>query len=426
MQQLIRRLHGSAFIRHNAVFFIGSLSVGALNYLYYPVLGRLMVPGSFGEVQVLASMLLQITIFLNVLGLITVNIVANYDNVQKRNRIIMELERLALAISAVLLLATVLGGMTLKHFFRFDSPIPFAILMLAIIATVPLTFRNAYLRGTQHFGLVSIVTIVGSAADLVLAALFVVFGWGTTGVMAALVIGQLIAFALAAISARKNGFSESLRSSLLRLPDIHLILPELKYALLVLVASLSITGMYSLDTIVVKHYFDAHTAGLYAGISTIARIIFFLTASVVQVLIPAVKLHQPIEKNQKVLLKSFGLLIIIGGVALAMFTFLPHLVISILMGRTFLPFADLLPRLGLVVFVISVLNLLIMYHLALRHYWVAPIIIIGVLLTLELIQSHHANIQAIINNLLIGSMSILLLLGIWIGVGKLKSSVSSA
>ncbi len=88
MRQLVRTLRESTFVRHNAIFFAGSLSIGLLNYLYYPVIGRLLHPNSFGEVQVLFSLFAQISIFFGILGLITINITANTADAAKRNRLI--------------------------------------------------------------------------------------------------------------------------------------------------------------------------------------------------------------------------------------------------------------------------------------------------------------------------------------------------
>lgn len=408
-------------MRHNAVFFVGSLAVGALNYLYYPVLGRLLAPSSFGEVQTLFSLFAQIVIFLNVLGLVAINIVANYDDSVRGRRIILELEKLAIILSLAVLAAAALAGHALETFFHFGSAMPFAILALAIMVSVPLTFRSAFLRAKQKFGLAALAGIIGAAGDLVFSVILVLGGTGTTGAISGLVLAQVVAFVVAAVYAHRHGFIEHVRNSLVRLPDLRLILPELKYALLVLIGSLAITLLYSMDIIVVKHYFDARTAGLYAGISTVGRIIFFLTASIAQVLMPAIKLTSTPAQNRQVLLKSFVLLLVIGGTAWLVFALAPRLVIRLLMGGKYLPYASLLPRLSLVLLAVSFLNLFITYHMALRHYTLAMIVIIGFSATLGLVYFYHDSLVAVINSLLLGVSSLLVLLGGWTVVSKAKN-----
>lgn len=415
----------SRFLRHNAIFFVGTLAMGFLNYLYYPVMGRMLPPGSFGEVQTLFSLFAQVNIFLSVLGLLTVNVVANYSDNRTRDRMILELEKLAVLISCAVLVATAVGASFLQDFFHFDSAWPFVFLAMAVTVTVPLTFRNAFLRGKQRFGLVSLAFILAAGGDLVLSVVLVLGGWGTPGAAFALVLAQFLGFLYAAYNAKKYGFSEPIRRIFTK-PNLRFVLPELKYALLVLTGSLTITGLYSVDIVAIKHFFDAHTAGLYAGISTIGRIIFFLTASIAQVLMPSIKLSLTAKENQQTLLKSFALLMGIGGSALLAFSLLPELFIKVLMGATYLPYADLLPRLSLALFTISILNLFIMYHMALRRYMVIPITLGGLTATGALLAMHHATLQAVIDSLLGGSAALLLFLGLWLGSKKLKYARAQA
>jgi O-antigen/teichoic acid export membrane protein len=390
--------------------------MGLLNYLYYPVLGRLLQPSGFGETQTLVSLFLQISILLSVLGLLTVNIVTNYTESKQRDRIILELEKLALLGSGVLLVLTVLFDRFLQSFFQFDDYLPFIMLGLAIVVTVPFTFRSAYLRGKQYFGLASLAGILGAGAKLVFSVVLVLMGFGTTGAIAGIVLAQFVSFIYAAVYAKRHGFSESLRTQFIRLPDMRLILPELKYALLILVGSLTVTGLYSIDIVVVKHFFDARTAGLYAGIAAVARIIFFLTASITQVLMPAVRLQQPPRQNSQVLGRSLLLLVAIGGPTLLIFWMAPRFVIGHLMGSKYLAFADLLPRLSLAVFIISVLNLFITYHMALRRYGLVPVVISGAVASFWFLATNHATLLAVVNSLLYSSLTLTALLGAWVGV----------
>lgn len=412
---IIAHLRQNTFLKHNAIYFIGSLVTGILNYLYYPVLARLMQPVAFGEVQTLVSVFLQITTFLTVLGLLAVNIIANYDNTAEGNRVVMELERLALFVSVGLLLVTILAGSWLQRYFHFTSSAPFAILILTLIITVPFTFRSAYLRARQLFGLYSYANAGSSAIKLVASALLVALGFGTGGAIFGIALSQVVAFVYVAHYARRHGFTESLRQHSWRRLETRLIKPELKYALLVLACSLTVTLLYSIDIVIVKHYFDAHTAGLYASIATVSRILFFLTASVSQVLMPAVRLKNASRENSRILLKSLILLVATGGFALIVFYLAPRFVVGLLMGSTYLAHAELLPRLSLAIFVVSIVNLLLTYYMALRRYAVGLIALFGALLTLGLMYTSHQSLDLVINGLLQGSITLLVCLLAWMG-----------
>ena len=424
MHKIVHTIRSSTFLKHNAIFFFGALAAGALNYIFYPIMARVLPTGSFGEVQALFSLFAQINIFLSVLGLLTVNIVVNTAEAKRRDQIIVELEKLALIIGLVLMVVSLFAGGALKQFFHFDSAWPFVWLMLAVLVSVPLMFRGAYLRGRQAFGLVAVIGVVAAASDLVLSVLFVLLHWRTTGVMVGLALAQFLTFVYAAWLARRSGFGGWARDALFRLPDRRMIAPELRYAFVVLVCSLTITGMYSIDTIVVKHWFDAQTAGLYAGIATVGRIIFFVTGSIPQVLLSSVRMHQPARHNQQALAKSLILLAGIGGGVLLAFTFAPRAIVNLLMGERFLVYADLLPRLGLAVFLVSVINMFVLYHLALRRYGVAVIAACSAVAAVGFMAANHQTPYAVVDDLLYACAVFGGLLGLWALRSKTRPSLS--
>lgn len=420
---LLQHVKTSEFIRHNAIYFVGSLTIGALNYLYYPVVGRLLQPSAFGEVQTLVSLFLQIGIFMTVLGLLTINIITNYQDSERRNRVIAELEKLSLLIGAFFLAAAVLGRSWLQEYFQFQSAWPFVVLALAIVVTIPYAFRSGYLVGKKLFGLNAWAGISGAGTKLVFSFILVAVGLGTTGALGGILLAQALMFAVTGYFALRHEFGESFQVSM-RLPDMQLIRPELKYACLVLLGSLAITIMYSIDIVVVKHYFDAHTAGLYAGVATAARVLFFLTASVAQVLMPSIKLSESPAKNRQVLKRSFGLVTLIGGATLAIFYMAPEFIVSVLMGSTYSVHASLLPRLSLAVFVISLLNLLMAYCLALRRYGAGVVAILGVVLTYGLMLAHHQSLEAVVSSLLYGSLAVGVAFALWLVLAENKSSLT--
>src|SRR5689334_4139694 len=119
MKRLFLQIRSSEFLRHNAIFFAGSVAIGVLNYIYYPLLGRLLEPTAFGEVQTLVSLFLQLAIFLTVLGNLTVNIVTNHADEPIARRTMLELEKLALLISLVGFGVAVIAAPLLQRFFNF-------------------------------------------------------------------------------------------------------------------------------------------------------------------------------------------------------------------------------------------------------------------------------------------------------------------
>lgn len=396
------------------------MATGALNYLYYPVLGRFMSPSAFGEVQVLVSLFLQLTIFLTVLSMLTVNIVANYRDKKTRDQILYEIEKLALVVGVVLLGVVAIISPFLQTFFQFDSSLPFTALALAFVAGIPLTSRSAYLRGQQAFGKTSVVNCLAAGGKIFASLALVVLGFGTLGAILGIVGAQLFAGGWAAYQARRLGLLKR-DAPWHQLPRLQVISGELRYAGLVLITSLAITLHYSIDIIAVKHYFDAHTAGLYAGIATVGRILFFLTASIAQVMLPAVKLANKPSQNQAVLWRSLLLLGLVSLPVLFVFWFWPQPVVHLLMGQNYNELAALLPDLSLAIVIIAALNLFMNYYVALRTYNMLMFAIIDAVVASSWVVWHHDTPLAVVESLLYSSATMIGLLGVWVIRNTIKT-----
>jgi O-antigen/teichoic acid export membrane protein len=415
-------LRQSSFLKHNAIFFFGSIAVGALNYLYYPVLGRLLPPAAFGEIQVLVSLFLQFTIFLNVLTLITVNIAVNYKDSEKAHRMIFELEKLASYFALALLLVSIIGGEFLRSTLKFDSMLPFVALALAMTASIPLTFRSAYARGQKKFGIASISQLLGAGIKIIFSAMLVVLGLGVTGAIFGIVVAQLIAFLYAARWAARLGFRRPSDTNYTTLPNIKLVIPELKYAALAFVGLLTITLMMSIDVIAAKYYFDARTAGLYAGIATVARIVFFLAAPIAQVLMPMVKIDKSPQENRALLLRSLALTIGVCGSFVVACVVAPEFIVKILMGVDYITYAHILPPLAFSICIISIINLICMYYLSLRRKMVMVVGIIGFAATLSFMVMWHSSLQALVYSMLSASILTLSATGTYVLVNLKRGS----
>jgi O-antigen/teichoic acid export membrane protein len=412
--KLSKILKRNSFLRHNIVFFLGSVVVGVLNYAYYPVLGRMMSPGSFGEIQVLVSLFLQFTIFLNVLGMITVNITTNYSNTQKAHRIIFELEKLAAYGALAIVAVTIFAGDFLRAQLQFDSSMPFFALALALLVSIPLTFRTSFIRGKKAFGIASLSQLIGAFIKVAFSALLVALGLGVTGAMFGIVAAQIAAFLYAARWAARLGFDRPADTHYGTLPNLKVVASEIKYAGVVFVGLLSITLLMSIDVIVVKYFFDAHTAGLYAGIAAVARIVFFFAVPLSQVLMPMVKQSRPQSENMILLGKSVALTVLICGPVVGLCWLFPGTVITLLMGASYVQYAELLPVLALVVFIISLVNLVFMYYLTLRQKTVTLIGIIGFVVSLSIMIMWHDTLHAIVYGLLFTSCFTLFATGVYV------------
>lgn len=392
----------SVFIKNNAVFWTASLGVSFINYLYYPVMGRLLDPAAFGETQAAISIYTQAGVFFQVLGLVTVGIITKYSDKTVRDKISDELSRLSLMLSLVMLAATVIFSPLLKEFFNFGSVAPFLVLSLALLVSVPLALANSYLQGHKKFWTFAKGNLLSSISRIILSAILVTLGAQAAGAVGGLLCAQVLALGYALHKGRglRHFVNEHLH---LRFPKLGVLKSEVPYIAVVLATAITTNLILSFDILVVKHAFPPAEAGYYTGISIISNIIFFITGPLAMVMIPSLKPTQTKAKNYYFLKRSLFLTILIGGSVLMLFSLLPNLVVRVLLGGDYVDYAHFLPGLSMALFMLSLSNLLIYYHIGLRHLLVAPAVVISLVFTLLLIIQAEASMQQIVRSLITGS-----------------------
>lgn len=416
MKQVIKRYWADSFWRNNIIFFSFSLCIAGLNYLYYPVLGRMMDIRHFGEVQTILSMMNIIGMLLGAIQIVIVNISANQtDKDTASQQIIHQFERFSIRLVILLAVLVGAGAPLLRSFFAFESTWPFVLLGLALVVSVPAGFRGAYLQGKQRFGLVSAAGLLLSGGKLLFSVGFVLMGWGTHGAIGGLLAATVVGFAFTARYARLLGYGKRAAAH----GSFHLLKPQLRYLASVMAVSTILTLLLSGDILVVKRYFSPEIAGQYAGVSAVAKIIFFAITPLSQVLLASVGPSRSPRHNIVTGRKSMVLATAIGGSLLVLFTLASSTLIGLLMGGRYAGYAHLLPYISAATFLASIGYMSMYYLLALRVY-AAPFLAVGAgLTTFLLVLLRHDTLEAVVGNFAIGSTLLILLIGV-MGVYKYK------
>jgi len=414
----LKKISKDKLVKDNFIFFVGSMAIGFLSYLFYPIIGRLMRVEDFGEVQFLISLFAQLTIIFSVFGFITVNIVSNS---KKRDKlyILTELQRIVIFTTSIIFVLIIFASPWLGHIFKFRSFYPFIILAVLMLTSVFFLFRNSFLQGKHDFKSVSILGILNAAGKILFAVILIIIGFGTFGAILGLLIAQLLALVYAIYKTKKElpfrrsdiPFFTSARSFIAGKTKLK---KELHYGIFIFALLISITILYTADVLIVKRVFSPYEAGQYSGIAAVARIIFFAAGSIAGVLLPSIKKKNTKDENRKILKKSFILFFLVSVPIFVFFVFFPRFVITLLFGEKFALFSCLLPLLSFSIFMTSFLNLIFIYCIALRRYFVAVFAVTGAGLTLLLSVFKHNSITAVITNFVIGNIFILAALALMV------------
>ena len=323
----LRSYYEDAFLRHNAIFFIGSASVAALNYAYHPILSRLLTLPEFGEVQTIFSLMLVATLVLNVIGVMTVTLEATPGE-PRGPALVADLQALTLYATIALTGALVALSPWLAYVFQFTSALPFIAFALLIVTALPLVFRRAHLQAQRDFWGVSLANILTALGRIFFAVIFVALGMGVLGALGGLIVGQLLALLYLYLKTRH---ARNLRLSFTLRPSRALV-GELGHTSATLLATIAVTFLATGDVLFAKLYLAPEVAGTESGVSTVARIIYFATASIPFVLLPFIKSGDAVAARTRVMRQSLALIMLVSVPVLALFSGGPEVFVTLLGG----------------------------------------------------------------------------------------------
>jgi O-antigen/teichoic acid export membrane protein len=164
----------------------------------------------------------------------------------------------------------------------------------------------------------------------------------------------------------------------------------------------------STDIILVKHFFDPTQAGLYAGLSLIGRIIFFVSAPIGTVMFPIiVQKHTKGDSFSNTFKMALGLVLIPSLLLSLFYLFYPTFSILFFLKRP--EYLSISPLLGLFGFYITFYNVLYLFanfYLSIKKTFIYIPILTGALLQILLITIYH---QSFIQIIMISFVLVLLL-----------------
>jgi O-antigen/teichoic acid export membrane protein len=389
------------FIRNYSIYFTGAMIVALVNYLFYPILARFMTLEGFGEVQVLISLFTEFSVITGVLSIVVLHIVATPGDAEEKSHTITELRKLVWIGAAILSAAIAICSFPMAKFFHFSSPTPFVALAALLFLSVLPLFANAYLQGKLLYFKTSVSSFIGSAGRIAGAVIMILLGFGVVGAILGVAIAQLLIWAYASYQTRHAPELKSSRLAGIESVEKPPIARELRYAGLVFVTNISTTILYTADILIVEHYFDPATAGLYAGISAVAKIGYFALSPLGAVILPSVARDISARHHSLKTAMIVFFALAIPGVLLSYWFY--GLIVSVLFGARYVPFSNLLPLAIVLMVAVAFVQVLSSYFLALRRAALFSIMPSAVVVAIGLCVIFHASVPAILIDMLIGT-----------------------
>ena len=387
---LLNRLRSDPLLRNSAIYLTGSVLTGLLGYVFHFETGHLLGPSAYAVVASAIAALYLLT--LPVIGLQLVSarfasVAAARDQRHAVTPMLVRLTAVSLLCAIVVAALLIVFSGPAASFLKLSDHRVVYVLAGAGVTVMLATITRGALQGLRRFVALSANMAVDMVSRLAFAAGFIAAGFGALGAITAIALGPAVAFAQSLFLLRPPRQTTGTAG---RIEGVG------AYAVLATIASIGVNYMFSIDTLLAKHFLAAEAAGIYAAASVLARVVYFLGLSVAGVMFPEVAtLHARNETHFHVVDLSLLLVGGMGVLLIAAYALFPGLVL-LPYGASFDPARPYLGLFALALSLLTVANLLINYFLSVaRRSFVVPLFAACILETV-LIALFHDGISQIL------------------------------
>lgn len=291
-----------------------------------------------------------------------------------------------------------LGALPFSHFLHVPVwSVPF-VGLLAGVALFVAVLRSVA-QGTQDFAGYAVSNAVEGIAKVCGIGFLIAIGLKLFGGIAGFLLGPLSALIYLGIRLSKR--YASARPHRVRY-DWHRIMNAGAGAA---AATIAVTLMGSADVVLVKHFFDAHSAGLYAAASLVGKMLLYLVGFVPTVLLPqAADRHARGAQTREVLVGSLVMFTVVACFGLFIFRFFGTEVLHALVGRAFDAAQPLVVAYGLAMVLLALTNALTYYGIATHRLAFTVPLLICTLGTLAAIAALHSTLQSVVEIMVVGNL----------------------
>lgn len=410
------RFSSHALALNSAIVFVGSMGANVASYVYHLLMGRLLGPAGYGEISSLFSLLYLFTVPLLVGQTVLVKFVSGYkarNELGKAKSLFLHVTRLCIISSIFGFPLIILGTPVISGFLHLSSPIFAVLVYLLFIFSLFTVAATSILQGFQKFIWVSLI----AASAIVVKVVFSIplSYWGVQGALWAAVIANVLIYAICFVPLRFM-LSKKQEPTMLHWKE------AARFAAPTLFTLLGLTSIYTTDIILVRHFFSAKDAGLYAAIAILGKVIFYASSAVSTVLYPVLSERSVTGgSSNKLVMWATGMVGMVSFVLTGIYFMFPNIIIGLLFGSQYHVQGNLLGLFGLFIAIYSVANILVMACLGLGKMKVFAISMICALGQIVGVIVFHGSLATVLYiNIIASTLLVVCVIGYYLRVSNEK------
>lgn len=409
MEKKFKQIINHPLISGTIVIFAGTLLGNFLNFLFNFFMSRNLSVADYGILASLNSLILVFALIADSFVPTVVHFAAVHFAKKEHKQIggiFFQANKIAILLGVSSFLIFAVFAKDIGHFLNISNN--FLIMLVGVIVFFGYmgSLNKAILQAKLLFKYISFINVFSAAIKLTVGVILVFLGYKVTGAITSYLIYFFVFYILVLFPLR-NFFKKGNNIFSIGIKRI------ISYGGPASLALFSLTFFITADILLVKHFFSAKEAGIYAGLSLVARVIYFFSAPIASVMFPIIVQKHSREENFTNTFKISFLLVFMLSTFVTIFYFIfPDFSIKLFLKKEeYLTGAYLLGYFGIFITLYSLLSLLTNFYLSIKKTQVSILITFFAILQIVLIWFNHSNFsQVIMISLFTTSLPLILLL----------------
>lgn len=386
MRKFINVVIKNPLISGSSIIFFGSLFASPLNFLFNLFMTKNLSVADYGTLASLMSLAVLATIPAGSLSPTITKFAATYfakGEFDMVKGLFFKVSKLTAPFGLLIFLFFVIFQQQISLFFRTGDSM--LVLLIGIIVAfsyigVP---NQPILQAKLAFRFIAFNGVLGAVLKLSFGLLLVYLGFSIWGGLLAFFLSSIIPYLLSFIPLIFI-FKKGVHTPHIGMEKLVL------YGIPSTITLFALTSFTSTDIILVKHFFNNTDAGLYAGVSLIGRIVFFLTAPIGTVMFPLIVQKHTRKENFHTDFRIAMLLVIVPSCfVIVAYYFIPDFILTLSTKKEFISVSSLLWLFGVFSAIYGLLAVIINFFLSIEKTKVYIPVAFGAILQAVMLWFFH-------------------------------------
>lgn len=377
-------------IMKSGVLVAGMMGSNVINLLFNTYLGRTLSFETFGLITFINTMWFVLIIFYN-------PIVATMDHVTatafaagragKASMFLFRMLKNVLRIAFVMTIVWFAAIPFIADFFLVSDTWALLSFTPLIIFGIIDSVNKGYIRGSLQFPVLAMLFLLESSVKFLTAFVLVSLGYGENAYVA--LSAGIVVSALVALWLLRSENDFTVKTVTTTFPK--------KFYSASLLAGASALLFLSVDILFVKHYLSPQSAGEYALLALVGKMMFFLASFPTSFMITFVSREEGLQNNTKGIFRLlFSVSVVLAVTGFALLAAFGDVIIPFIFGSKAISIVSYIPMYAAGIALFTLIYSIVTYHLAKKEYIFSIIsIALSGIISAGIIL-HHASIGEIV------------------------------